>query len=400
MFLMFIINPHKIPFAHTNLLNPNNTNRYAWFTAANSTTLKNNLYSNYSIDYISEEKIGFKDTFGVLFSGVTGIMAGANMSGELKNPGKAIPYGTLYACVCTFLTYCIILLVVAATVSHDVLVNNYLFMGYLWLPSSFTVYTGVALATLSASMANMIGASRVLRAIADDEIFGSRFLKIFSSDRKVACQKQYLAPLILTFLLVACVLFLKELNTIAQYSSVLFLLSYTMVNMSVLMLTWASAPNFRPTFHFYNWQICLFGAVTCLIMMIYLNMTPAFGCIAGFVVLVLVLYMNPATKQIDGWGSIGQAVLFHTVRKYLLKIDARKDHVKFWRPHLMLLVSNPRSACSLIDFLNDLKKSGIYVLGHVNPNNGAHDDLTDEYGHWQSLVDYLKVKASYSFSYI
>lgn len=64
------------------------------YTGFSGRTLEDNLYIKYSRDYTncddSEDyttciTVTFAMTFGVLFSGVTGIMAGANMSGEMVN---------------------------------------------------------------------------------------------------------------------------------------------------------------------------------------------------------------------------------------------------------------------------------------------------------------------------
>lgn len=59
-------------------------------------------------------------------------------------------------------------------------------------------------------------------------------------------------------------------------------------------------------------------------------------------------------------------------------------------------MNNPRTSCPLIDFVNVLKKGGLYVLGHVikgDPNDSGPDPTLESNSHWLNLIDHLKVKA-------
>ncbi len=75
--------------------------------------LKNNL--NY--DFRGEES--FAHLFGVFFPAVTGILAGANISGNLKNPQKAIPKGTLLSILITSIIYIWFSWICGATVLRE-----------------------------------------------------------------------------------------------------------------------------------------------------------------------------------------------------------------------------------------------------------------------------------------
>ena len=63
--------------------------------------------------------------FAVFFPAATGIMAGANMSGELKDPRKSIPLGTLWAISVSFVIYMGLAYWIARSASEEELLNNY-----------------------------------------------------------------------------------------------------------------------------------------------------------------------------------------------------------------------------------------------------------------------------------
>ena len=88
-------------------------------------------------------------------------------------------------------------------------------------------------------------------------------------------------------------------------------------------------------------------------------------------IIVFVFLAWRAPKNV--WGDVTQSVIFHQVRKYLLKLDERQMHSKLWRPSILLFVDTQDLA--LIDFCNNLKKGGLYVCGTVL--NGEFDQFAE-----------------------
>ena len=184
------------------------------------------------------------------------------------------------------------------------------------------------------------------------------------------------------------------MNRIAPIVTIFFLLAYFAINLSCLALDLAAAPNFRPTFKYFSSHTALIGAVGSIIMCFIVS--PVFASVAIGILLGLITILHLRDFPRASWGSISQALIFHQVRKYLLLLDPRKEHVKFWRPQMLLLVANPRSAMNLIDFVNDMKKGGLFILGHVKVtglDEETRDACGEEYPYWVKLIDRMKIKA-------
>uniref|UniRef100_A0A8C7ZSK9 Solute carrier family 12 member 9 n=1 Tax=Oryzias sinensis TaxID=183150 RepID=A0A8C7ZSK9_9TELE len=388
----FVLEPTAVILPDTFHVN-NTSPATANYTGVRLRTLEGNLFSHYTVDYTTGDLMSFATVFAVLFNGCTGIMAGSNMSGDLKNPSYSIPRGTLAAVLVTFIIYNLISLLSALTCDRYLLQRDYSFLGDInvWPPM---VTVGIYSSAMSAAMSSLIGASRILYALSKDNLFGV-FLALA---KKTSRSGNPWVSVLISWLFVQVVLFAGKLNTIAGIVTIFFLLVYAAVNLACLALEWASAPNFRPSFRFFTWHTCTLGILGCLVMMFLISPIYAFASIVFMLLLLMLIhYLGPCSN----WGYISQALIFHQVRKYLLMLDARKDHVKFWRLQVLLMVANPRSSTRLMSFVNDLKKSGLYVLGHVklgSLDGLPSDPMQSYYDSWLSLVDHLKIKAFVNFT--
>uniref|UniRef100_A0A8C7DTM5 Solute carrier family 12 member 9 n=1 Tax=Naja naja TaxID=35670 RepID=A0A8C7DTM5_NAJNA len=344
----------------------------ASFTGFKLSTLLDNLHADYSVDYTTGRLMSFSTVFAVMFNGCTGIMAGSNMSGDLKRPSYSIPRGTIMAVMFTYIVYNLLAVLLSCTCDRFLLQRDYSFLKdiNIWPPF---VIIGVYFSTLSAAMSNLIGASRILYALAKDDLFG----KVLGPAKQTSAGGNPWVAVIFSWILV-------------QVSSVLPPFPIFLCIPGILTCYLFSFP--RPTFKYFTWHTCVLGIAGCVVMVFLIS--PIYATSVAFMVILLVAlhYLSPSSS----WGYISQALIFHQVRKYLLLLDSRKEHVKFWRPQVLLMVRNPRTSLQLIRFINDLKKSGLYVLGHVELADLdclPSDPLPDQSDSWLQLVDRLNIKA-------
>jgi potassium/chloride transporter 9 len=97
--------------------------RGAYYTGWALSTLRDNLMPHFTSGAAGSSTGGSKESwqtvFGVLFPAVTGILAGASMSGDLRKPSKSIPKGTNWSLVFTFVVYVLCFVVFAGTIQRE-----------------------------------------------------------------------------------------------------------------------------------------------------------------------------------------------------------------------------------------------------------------------------------------
>jgi len=174
--------------------------------------------------------------------------------------------------------------------------------------------------------------------------------------------------------------------TVTQY-----LMTFLVTNLACLLLKAGSAPNFRPSFHFFNLQTAAVGTVACGIAMFFVDGFYASACVALLMAVFLLIHYTTPPKP---WGDVSQGLLYHQVRKYLLRL--KQEHVKFWRPQILLLVNDPRRQYKLIQFCNSLKKGGLFVLGHVIVTQNFGEAVAEarrQQQSWTKYIDFSRIKA-------
>lgn len=315
--------------------------------------LQQNTHSAYGVT--PGHSYDFWSIFAIYFPAVTGIMTGVNMSGDLRSPATSIPRGTLLAVGVSFAIYATELIVSAGAQTrqqlthhfHETLLEQALF-GARWL-----VVAGVFAATLSSALGSMLGAPRILQALARDDIFPP--LSPFAQGRGSGDEPT--RGLWLTFSLSLAVLAWAAsardagdsgaLNAVGSILTMFFLYAYGMTNIAAFAESFTRNPSFRPRFRYFHWLTALLGALGCLAVALLINWRAALLAVA--LILALFLYVQQRVLE-SSYGDVRRGFYYSRMRQNLLKLAAQPQHAKNWRPNTLILSGNPNTRYTLTQY--------------------------------------------------
>lgn len=241
------------------------------------------------------------------------------------------------------------------------------------------ITAGVFAATLSSALGSMMGAPRILQALARDKIFPR--LKPFGAGSGKAGEPR--RAIILTFILSSICIVVADLNTIAPLITMAFMITYGTINIATFYETITKNPSYRPKFRYSHWLTSLVGAIGCFAVMLMLNWQWA--VISGL--LMAAIYFFIYRKQVESrWGDLNSGLLFERTRKNLLKLERMLYHPKNWRPIILTMSGGSRNRLHLSMFGHWLASgNGILNIGQVI--QGEVENRIDRIANQEALLE-------------
>jgi len=306
-------------------------------------------------DHISDPA-GFWTVFAVFFPAVTGIMAGISLSGDLKNPTRSIPRGTIIAVVVGFTVYVAVAIALALAASPRELVADPLIWFAIAGGAAFLIFPGLWGAIFSSAVGSMLGAPRTLEALVHDRILPGRIAARIGKIEGPG------VPLLLTTAIAFAAVGLGGLNAVAPILTMFFLTTYGMVNLVAGLERLSGDPSFRPTMKV-HWIVSLGGAGACFWAMFLIN--PLVAAVALLVELGIYLLVRRRALTAR-WGDARRSALVSLVRSTVLQLRRLPEDPRNWRPNILMFTTDPEKDYATARFANWLVQDrGIFTVSHL-----------------------------------
>lgn len=281
----------------------------------------------------SFELAGFWTVFAIFFPAMTGIESSVSLSGDLKNPSKSLPWGTITALLSAYVIYMFIAYFLHMNVTAELLNSNpFIIQAISRFPA--LIVLGIWGATISSALGGLLGAPRTLQALAEDGVVPGIFGKNFgtTNEPRVAT--------LVTCLIALGGIYYGSVNLIAPLLTMICLICYAVLNLSAGIETLMDNPSWRPRFRV-HWSISLFGAALCFVTMMMFD--PGNAMIA--LSFVFSIYMIAKRRQLaNSWDDIREGILLFFSRFAIYRLALSDSISKSWRPHFLVFAKSSEGA--------------------------------------------------------
>ena len=275
--------------------------------------------------------LDFWTVFAVFFPAVTGILSGLGMSGDLKDPGRAIPKGTIAAVLVGYAIYMAVPIALRLMVSDDALLRSDTMILQKCARWQMPILLGVWAATLSSAIGSFLVAPRVLQALSRDRLLPGFFAHGFgrADDPRLAAA--------VCFSVAAVGIWLGDINAIAPVLTLFNLSTYGLLNFCAAVEEAMANPSWRPTFRvkaFFSF-LGFAGCVSAMFMISPGWTFVALFCEAG-------IYWLVKRKALRAqWGDIRTGIFAELVRHALPHLADTRHAERNWRPNLLVFAQLP-----------------------------------------------------------
>jgi len=307
------------------------------------------------------DPLPFFYVFAIIFPAFTGLAAGLGLSGDLRDPKKSIPRGTIWATLAGLVVYVLVAYKLSISATPEELVENQMIMSKvaLWGP---IIPIGLAAAALSSALGSILVAPRTMQAIGVDNIFPNKGLnKWLGFGQKGSNEpiNSSIISVIIAFFFVA----IGDINFVAEIISMFFMVTYGTICLISFMEHFAADPAYRPTFKS-RWYISLVGAILSFWVMFKMN-TP-YAILALVIMAGIYYYISSTKKQEEGLANLFKGVVFQLSRQLqvFLQRSDRSENEDSWRPFVMCISKDSfkrRAAFDLIRWISYKYGFGTYI---------------------------------------
>ncbi|NMB50819.1 MAG: amino acid permease [Bacteroidales bacterium] len=292
----------------------------------------------------------FFKVFAIVFPAFTGLTAGVGLSGDLKNPARSIPRGTITATITGMLVYIAVIYKLTISASPEDMLANQLIMSDIAIFGTFIIPIGLAACTFTAAIGAAMVAPRTLQALAHDSSFPSKKLNRWLSRERKSDNEPINASLV-TVIIALVFVSLGNVNAVAEIISMFFLVTYGSLCLISFLNHFGSSPSYRPSFRS-KWYFSLLGFLVAIWAMFKIN-TP-YAIVSLIIMTLIYSYINAYHKDREGLESIFANALFQMNRniQVYLQRSASKKKATDWRPSAICISKHSFTRTRAFQLLN------------------------------------------------